>query len=425
MQRKLQERSSMTHALIVGAGIAGDTLALCLARDGWQVTVVEIAPALRKGGQTVDLRGDSRQVLVDLGVIDAALERLIPQRGIAWIRADGSRMAAMPVEAFGGQGFISHEELLRADLAALLHDEARDAGVVHRFADTVDALTDTADGVDVRFRSGHSAVFDLVVGADGTHSRTRALRFGPESRYRKPLGLAHAWFTLEEQPGTAGLDGWALSYNEPGRRGVTARPGHDGQQQVGLTFAASTVPRDRDEQFALLDTVFAGTGWRTAEFLDAARTAPDFALDTYDQIHVPDSWSDGRVVLIGDAAWCASPLSGLGTALGLRGAAELARALRQHAVHDRASGARVAVALESFEATMRPRTAAAQKLLPGRVAMVAPKHQWGVRVNALAMRMFQARALVPVVEKLAGSRGHEPAVPVPVGVRRRPVADGR
>jgi 2-polyprenyl-6-methoxyphenol hydroxylase-like FAD-dependent oxidoreductase len=400
----------MTHALIVGAGIAGDTLALCLARDGWQVTVVEIAPALRTGGQTVDLRGDSRQVLVDLGIIDAALERLIPQRGIAWIRADGSRMAEMPVEAFGGQGFISREELLRSDLAGLLNDEARAAGVVHRFGDTVDAVSDTLDGVDVRFRSGQVAAFDLVVGADGTHSRTRALRFGPESRYRKPLGLAHAWFTLREQPDTAALEGWALSYNEPGRLGVSARPGHVGEQEVGLTFAASTVPRGRDEQLALLGTVFAGAGWRAAEFLDAARTAPDFALDTYDQIHVPDSWSDGRVVLIGDAAWCASPLSGLGTALGLRGAAELARALRQHAVHAEPSSARMAAALETFEVVMRPRAAAAQKLLPGRVAMVAPKHRWGIQVNALAMRALQSPVLLPVVGLLAGGRGHEPAV---------------
>lgn len=233
----------MAHALVVGAGIAGEALAVALARDGWRVTVVELAPEIRTGGQTVDLRGDSRQVLVDLGLIDEVPAHLVPQRGIAWIRADGSRMAEMPVEAFGGRGLISSEELLRSDLARVLHGAAGAAGVEYRFADTVEQLTDTTEGVEVRFRSGPVEVFDVVVGADGSHSRTRSLRFGPESAYRKPLGLAHAWFTLQEGPGIPLLDGWALSYNEPGRRGLTARPGHPGQQEIGMTFAASTVPR--------------------------------------------------------------------------------------------------------------------------------------------------------------------------------------
>ncbi|WP_372404514.1 FAD-dependent monooxygenase [Streptomyces luteireticuli] len=394
----------MAHVLVVGGGIAGDTLALLMERDGWTVTVAEIAPALRTGGQTVDLRGDSREVLERAGLLQQALGRLVPQRGAAWIDARERRLAEMPVEAFDGRGYVSREELLRTDLARILH-EAAGPGVTHRFGETVDALEDTGTGVLARFRSGTGEKFDLVVGSDGAHSRVRALRFGPEEGYRKPLGLAHAWFTLTEQPGTPPLDGWFLIHNAPGRRSVEARPGHPGEQEIGLTFAAGTLPprQDREAQFALLERTFADVGWRTAEFLAAARQAEDFSLDTYDQVHMP-RWYDGRIVLLGDSAWCASPLSGLGTALALRGAAELAAALR--AVGAPGDTAGVPAALTAFERTMRPRTASAQQLPPGRVVSMAPKSALGIRVNALAMRGLQSKAARPLVNRALAASEH-------------------
>jgi len=346
---------------------------------------------------------------------------------MAWITGRGRRLASMPVEAFGGQGFVSSEELLRTDLARVIH-EAAGPGVEHRFGDTVEALTDvpaspdgrgaggrSAGGVTARFRSGVEETFDLVVGADGAHSRVRALRFGPEERYRTPLGLAHAWFTLDEQPETPELGGWALVHSAGRRRSVAARPGHPahdgrpGQQEVGLTFAADSVPRgDREAQFDLLDRAFAGVGWRASEFLAAARLAPDFALDTYDQIHLP-TWSDGRVALVGDAAWCTSPLSGLGTALGLTGAAALADALADAGAVDDPSA--IPRALAAYETGMRPRAEAAQHLLPGRVGMVAPRSRLAALGNALLMRVIQLRILRKVVAKAASESGHvtEPA----------------
>ncbi|BEL06519.1 hypothetical protein Q0Z83_047100 [Actinoplanes sichuanensis] len=154
------------------------------------------------------------------------------------------------------------------------------------------------------FRHHPATTYDLVVGADGAHSKVRSLAFGPEPEYRRPLGFAHAWFTLTEKPGTPRLDGWFLLCNKPGGLLVAARPGHPGEQEIGLSFPATELPArgDREARFALLDRTFAGAGRRTPEFLAAARTAPDFALDTYDQIVVVDGWRRGRVVLLGPAS---------------------------------------------------------------------------------------------------------------------------
>lgn len=393
----------MNEALIVGAGIAGDTLAVLLGRLGWKVTVVEIAAALRTGGQTVDLRGDSRDVLDEMGLLDTALACLVPQRGAAWIDARGERLATMPVEALGGNGLVSSEELLRTDLARILHDAAPTT-VEHRFGDTVEQITATPEGAHVRFRSGKTGDFDLVVGADGAHSRVRALTFGPEERFRRPLGLAHAWFTLQEQPQTPRLDGWFLIHNAPGSRAVEARPGHPCEQEIGFTFPDVDLPdrHDRAGQLARLEKEFTDVGWRSREFLDAASSAPDFSLDTYDQVHL-DSWSRGRVVLLGDSAWCASPLSGLGTALGLRGAAELASALASTHVSD--NGDAFSQAFTAYEQRMRPRVKAAQKLPPGRVGMAAPRTARGIRMNAFAMRAVQAPLVRSLATRLASERG--------------------
>ena len=409
----------MARALIVGAGIGGDTLAVLLDRHGWQVTVAEIAPGLREGGQTVDLRGGSREVLARIGVLDTVLDHLVAQRGLAWVDETGAHLAAMPVEAFDGQGFVSAEEILRTDLARIIHD-AGGAGIDHRFGETVEALDDRADGVRVRFRSGGVEDFDLVVGADGVHSRVRALRWGAEERFRKPLGIAHAWYTLDERAGTPPIDGWFRMHNAPGGRVVEARPGRAGKQEVGLSFrTAGPLPsrHDRAAQFALLERTFTDVGWRAAEIVGRARDADDFTLDTFDQIAVP-TWHDGRVVLLGDSAWCASPLSGLGTALALLGAEALATELGAGA---RPIGtASIGDAFAAYEERMRLPALRARKLLPGWVSMFAPLTRLGIRSWATVWRVAQWRLAAPVLRRVMGGRGHDDQPPLPAWDRPHP-----
>lgn len=398
----------MATVLVVGAGIAGDALAVSLERSGWQVVVAEIAPALRTGGQTVDLRGHAAAVLENLGLLEACRAHLVPQRGVAWVDAGGRRLAAMGVDALGGQGLVSTEELLRSDLARTLHD-ATGPGTSHRFGETVEALEPVPGGVRAHFRHHAAEVFDLVVGADGAHSRVRSLVLGPEERFMRRLGLTHAWFTVEEDERTPPLDGWFLIHNALGGRVVASRPGHTGQQEAGLTFrpgdhAAHAPARgDRDAQHDLLDRVFAGVGWRADELLSAARTAPDFAMDTFDQVRAP-VWHRRRVVLLGDSAWCSSPLSGLGTSLALVGAHTLAGELAEVGAHHGATEQDLAAALDRYAHRMRPHVTAAQRLPPGRVAFAAPRTRLGARGAAAVVRVVASPLLDRPLTRLAAGR---------------------
>lgn len=397
----------MPRALVSGAGIAGDAVALFLGRNGWDVVVVEIAPELRSGGQTIDLRGDSANVLADLGLLETCLESTVDQAGAAWVNTFGRHVAEMPVAAFGGNGFISTHELLRTDLSRILHAAAAQH-VEHRFGDTIDTITDDGGGVRVTFRKHSPERFDVVIGADGAHSRVRTLTFGPDSQYVHPLGFAHAWFTLTETSNTPPTGGWFQTFNAPGGLVLTARPGHPGQQEIGMTFPATTLPSRRDPaaRRALLERTFAGLGWRAGEFLSAARTAPDFALDTYDQIQMP-AWHHGRSVLLGDAAWCATPLAGLGTALALVGARTLAQHLGPAASHD------LDVRLDAYETAMRLRVASAQRTARIRVRSYAPKRQFGIALSHLLTTIAQKPPFAEYVTRILANYGTEPPATAP------------
>ena len=380
----------MHTALIVGAGIGGLALARMLERDGWAVDVVEIAPQLRSGGQTVDLRGSSGAVVEDLGLTALCHQQLIEQRGIAWVDTDGRRLASMPVEFLGGRALVSDVELLRSDLAKILHRACEN--VHFRWSDTVTALTQTETEVQVEFRNAEPQSFDLVIGADGAHSRVRELSFGPEDSYRHRLGLAHAWFTMPDLGES--LEGWFLVHNAPGSRVVEIRPGHAGELEAGFSFPANELPPrgDRAAQLDLLESQFADVGWRAGELLAAARAAPDFALDTFDQMKV-DRWTSGRIVLLGDAAWCSSPLSGQGTALALVGAHILSGNLRQSLGPQSDGSTTMTAALSGYERDMRPEAARGQRLLPRRVQSYAPRTAMGIRASTLLSRLITLRPI--------------------------------
>jgi len=370
----------MNHndVLISGAGIAGPAAAYWLRRAGFRPTIVERAPAPRPGGQAVDLRGAGRTVAERMGILDRVRAVALEQRGFAYVDARGRITARMPVDAFGGEGMVSEIEVLRDDLCRVLY-EASLPDTEYLFDDTITAIDEDAAGVTVAFERAPSRRFALVVGADGLHSTVRRLAFGPESGCLRSFDLYNAWYTA---PAGVDLGGWFLMYNAPGGLVAGVRPGRDaGEIKVMLSFRSAAGGYERlgqEEQQALLEERFARAGWEVPRLLAAMRQATDFSFDSMGQVHL-DEWSRGRVVLLGDAGYCPSPLTGLGTSLALVGAYVLAGELA-------AAGKDHRTAFRRYQERLRAYVTQAQELPGGGIGGFVPTSRLMIGLRDASMR---------------------------------------
>jgi 2-polyprenyl-6-methoxyphenol hydroxylase-like FAD-dependent oxidoreductase len=346
---------SGTRVLVTGASIAGPAVAHWLHRRGAEVTVVERAPGLRPGGQAVDARGVTKEVIRRMGLDAAVRAARTETAGAYTVDVDGNVLETFRADDDGGDGYISEIEILRGDLSRVLHDDTRD-GVEYVFGDRIAGLTQDTDGVDVTFMGGGQRRFDLVIGADGLHSALRAMVFGPHERFVRHLGRMMAFYTV---PNEFGLDRWLIDYQEPATgRSAGLRPLQDVTRAMAMfSFLAGDLDvdhRDVAAQKRLLREQTAGLGWLAPRILAHLGNTPDFYLDQVAQV-VMDRWSSGRVVLLGDAAFSSSPLSGQGTGLALVGAYLLAGELA-------AAGWDPAAGFAGYERRMRPFVEANQEI---------------------------------------------------------------
>ncbi|WP_033319549.1 FAD-dependent monooxygenase [Streptomyces yerevanensis] len=324
--------TSRRKVLISGASIAGPALAFWLNRYGFAVTVVEKAGTLRDGGYPIDVRGTALEVVRRMGILPRLQDAHVDLRRLTFLDGDGGEVASLNPHTVTGGVAGRDLEIRRGDLTGALYAAVRD-DVEFLFNDSIDALDQSGHGVDVTFRGGSMRTFDMVVGADGLHSRTREFLFGPEEQFHRYLGYCFAVFTMRN---TFGLSHETMMWNTPGRAAALYAVGDSDEVHAFLNFAHPEPPfdafRNPEAQRDLVATVFADAGWEVPGMLAAMRDADDLFFDGVSQIRMP-RWSSGRVALVGDAAYAPSFLTGQGSSLALVGAYMLAGSLadRDHA----------------------------------------------------------------------------------------------
>jgi 2-polyprenyl-6-methoxyphenol hydroxylase-like FAD-dependent oxidoreductase len=389
--------------LISGAGIAGPTLAYWLGRYGIRSTIVESAPRLRAGGYIIDFWGAGFEIADRMGLVPELRANGYVLKELRVVGRDGKRVAGFPIEAFSRITHGRYMSLPRSELSASIFGKIQDR-VETIFGDSIGAIEQNENRVRVTFERAGARDFDLVVGADGLHSRVRQLVFGPESRFEKYLGLKAAAFQAR---GYRPRDELAyVMYTEVGKQ--VARFTMRGDTTLFfLTFADEdpSIPEGMQTQKALLRRRFESKNWECPRIMDALDAADDLYFDRVSQIRMDPQtglWSRGRVTLVGDAAFCVSLLAGQGSALAMVAAYILAGELHR-------SGGDFAAAFGRYQTLFGPFVRKKQRAALGFAGTFAPKSK---RAIFLRNRVFNLLR-IPLVADLVGGRGFTDKIELP------------
>lgn len=409
--------------LISGAGVAGASLALMLARQPSfkmqpHITLIERSPVPRTTGQAIDIRGPAVDVIHKLGLEPEVKARHTTETGLAFMNAKGNVVATFDATGDAkNQSATSEYEILRGDLAGLLLDGVDRTKELNNqvnvvYGEHIESMEDRDDGsgVDVYFANGKvkNQRFDVVVGTDGIGSGTRAMIFGKEDHkeHVKPSGMYLGFFSIPRIATDDGVWRWCTL---PGGLAMHLRPHRNGKTMgVYLTITNPTksqnpeveslIHADFATQKTLLRQRFQNVGWQSQRFLDGLDQCDDFYMTHWCQVITPQ-WTKGRCAISGDAAFATM---GIGTSLAMIGAYCISGELSKIE-----SSGQVAGALRRYEEIFRPFTAKHERQPPGFPQLANPQSAWGVWIFQTVLSLLVTLRIPQFFMKYFGGEGNE------------------
>lgn len=381
--------------LICGGGCAGPALAFWLAHTGHQVTVVERFPVLRSGGAQIDLRGAGIEAVKRMGLLEAVQSKLVDEQGTAMVDSNGNVKATILANKSGqgAQTLTSEYEIMRGDLVRILYEVTKD-NVHYMFGKTVDSFDQDEKQVIANFSDGSSRTYDLLVGADGQGSRIRRAIWSPDSPdpyYRLGTHVAYCFI-----PRIKSDTNMKTVYNCPGGRMIMRRSHSSTETQV-LFFLKDDSPEisslskaSIEQQRAFWAQRFRDAGWQADRFLAGMEATDNWYCQEVVQVRT-NTWHQGRVVLLGDAAHCPSPWSGMGTSSALVGAYVLAGEINRRPDD-------LAQAFVEYDKVLRPYVNQCQEVHTSLIKLAMPESWWGV---AILRFVFQALCFLRLPELIA------------------------
>jgi 2-polyprenyl-6-methoxyphenol hydroxylase-like FAD-dependent oxidoreductase len=376
------------RVLISGNGIAGSTLAYWLSVCGIESVLVERAPHLRTGGYAIDFWGVGFDVAERMGILPEIRRDGYNISELRIVNAQGRRIGGFDVDIFRKATHGRYVTIARSDLARNIYRKIE--GTCETiFGDSIIGIEQRADGVEVTFEHAPSRRFELVIGADGLHSVVRKLTFGNEDQFEEFLGYSVAAFEVVGYPHRD--EDIYINYSVPGKQ--VGRLSLRNDRTLFLFVFADKLGRQTDltaidAQKEALHSHFGGLGWECPQILAAMDSCPDLYFDRVSQIRM-ETWSKGRIGLVGDAAFCPSLLAGQGSALAMAGAYVLAGELG-------ATRSSPEQALERYEKRLHSFLLSKQEAAKNFAGSFTPRTEWGLFLRNQVTKAFA----IPFLPKL-------------------------